>query len=82
MFLSKQISLAHAATYVGWALGVGTWIVSWIIGSDHLGQGALIVALVAAVATARLSAGEHARDLHNALTIVREVDGPIPLQRR
>jgi hypothetical protein len=82
VFLNKQISLAFVITYAGWAIAIGTWIVSWIVDSDHLGQGAVLVAVVAAVVTSRLTAAQQARELHNALTIVRGADSVTPLSRR
>lgn len=82
MFLNKQLSVAFVATYAGWLIAIGVWIVSWIVDSPHIGDGAVILAVAASVATSRLSANERAREIHNALTIVRGADTVTPMQRR
>jgi hypothetical protein len=81
MFLNKEVTLASAVTFGGWALAVGIWVISWIIGSVHLGQGAILVAIVAGVTTSRLGSNEQARKLHNALTIVSAAEVR-PMSRR
>lgn len=82
MLLNKQISLAFVATYAGWVLAIAVWIISWVVNSPHLGHGAIIIALIAAVTTSRLAAREQAREVHNALTIVHGVETVTPLPRR
>lgn len=81
MLLNKQVTLASAVTFAGWAVAVAMWIVSWIIDSAHLGQGAILVAIIAGVTTSRLGTQQQAQKLHNALTIVSAAEVR-PMTRR
>jgi hypothetical protein len=81
VLLNKQVTLASAVTFAGWAVAVGIWIVSWILHSDHLGQGGILVAIIAGVTTSQLGRKQQAQKLHNALTIVSAAEVR-PMQRR
>lgn len=75
------MTLASAVTFAGWTLAVVIWIISWIVGSDHLGQGAILVAIIAGVTTSQLGRKQQADKLHNALTIVSSAEVR-PMSRR
>lgn len=81
MLLNREVTLASAVTFAGWTVAVAIWVVSWIIGSEHLGQGAILVAIIAGVTTSQLGRNRQADKLHNALTIVGSAEVR-PMSRR